>query len=148
MPELSLLRFFLQNKVQVFWKSGIISTKTTTYWIFHWIRSAQITLLTTGDIYVSDYEGDEAGTVVERYNKGNDAISSLKNGKIDCVVIDEQPAKEYVKRNSDLSILDEEFTLEEYAIVIAKGNDSLEEDINKALAEMMADGTLDMIINQ
>ena len=102
---------------------------------------------TTGDIYVSDYEGDEAGTVVERYNKGNDAISSLKNGKIDCVVIDEQPAKEYVKRNSDLSILDEEFTLEEYAIVIAKGNDSLEEDINKALAELMADGTLDMIIN-
>ena len=102
---------------------------------------------TTGDIYVSDYEGDEAGTVIERYNKGNDAISSLKNGKIDCVVIDEQPAKEYVKRNSDLSILDEEFTLEEYAIVIAKGNDSLEEDINKALAELIADGTLDKITN-
>ena len=102
---------------------------------------------TTGDIYVSDYEGDEAGTTIERYNKGNDAVSSLKNGKIDCVVIDEQPAKEYVKRNSDLSILDEEFTLEEYAIVVAKGNDSLEEDINKALAELMADGTLDTIIN-
>lgn len=102
---------------------------------------------TVGDTYASDYEGDEAGTIVERYSKGNDAVSSLKNGKIDCVIIDEQPAKEYVKRNSDLSILDEEFTLEEYAIVIAKGNDSLEEDINKALAELMADGTLDMIIN-
>lgn len=102
---------------------------------------------TVGDTYASDYEGDEAGTVVERYSKGNDAVSSLKNGKVDCVIIDEQPAKEYVKRNSDLSILDEEFTLEEYAIVIAKGNDSLEEDINKALAELMADGTLDKIIN-
>ena len=102
---------------------------------------------TVGDTYASDYEGDEAGTVVERYSKGNDAVSSLKNGKIDCVIIDEQPAKEYVKRNSDLSILDEEFTLEEYAIVIAKGNDSLEEDINKALAELIADGTLDKIIN-
>ena len=102
---------------------------------------------TVGDTYASDYEGDEAGTVVERYSKGNDAVSSLKNGKIDCVIIDEQPAKEYVKRNSDLSILEEEFTLEEYAIVIAKGNDSLEEDINKALAELTADGTLDMIIN-
>ena len=79
---------------------------------------------TVGDTYASDYEGDEAGTVVERYSKGTDAISSLKNGKIDCVIIDEQPAKEYVKRNSDLSILEEEFTLEEYAIVIAKGNDS------------------------
>ena len=102
---------------------------------------------TVGDTYASDYEGDEEGTVVERYSKGNDAISSLKNGKIDCVIIDEQPAKEYVKRNKDLSILDEEFTLEEYAIVIAKGNDSLEEDINKALAELVADGTLDLIIN-
>ena len=102
---------------------------------------------TVGDTYASDYEGDEEGTVVERYSKGNDAISSLKNGKIDCVIIDEQPAKEYVKRNKDLSILNEEFTLEEYAIVIAKGNDSLEEDVNKALAELMADGTLDLIIN-
>ena len=101
---------------------------------------------TVGDTYASDYEGDEAGTIVERYSKGNDAVSSLKNGKVDCVIIDEQPAKEYVKRNSDLSILDEEFALEEYAIVIAKGNDSLEDDINKALAELMTDGTLAMII--
>ena len=102
---------------------------------------------TVGDTYASDYEGDEAGTVVERYSKGNDAITSLKNGKIDCVIIDEQPAKEFVKRNRELSILEEEFTLEEYAIVIAKGNDSLEEDVNKALAEIIADGTLDMIID-
>lgn len=102
---------------------------------------------TVGDTYASDYEGDEAGTVVERYSKGNDAIESLKNGKIDCVIIDEQPAKEFVKRNTQLSILDEEFALEEYAIVIAKGNDSLEEDVNKALAELMADGTLDMIVD-
>ena len=67
---------------------------------------------TVGDTYASDYEGDEAGTIVERYSKGNDAVSSLKNGKVDCVIIDEQPAKEYVKRNSDLSNLDEDFALE------------------------------------
>lgn len=84
---------------------------------------------TTGDIYVSDYEGDEAGTVIERYNKGNDAISSLKNGKIDCVVIDEEPAKAFVKKNSDLSILEEEFTVEEYAICVAKENFELTEQI-------------------
>lgn len=101
---------------------------------------------TTGDIYVSDYEGDEAGTVIERYNKGNDAISSLKNGKIDCVVIDEQPAKAFVKRNSDLSILEEEFTIEQYAVCIAKDNTELLEDFNAALAEIKEDGTLDKII--
>lgn len=102
---------------------------------------------TTGDIYVSDYEGDEAGTVVERYNKGSDAISSLKTGKIDCVVIDEEPAKEYVKRNSDLSILEEEFALEEYAILVAKENPELTASINDALAELEAEGTLQTIID-
>lgn len=43
-----------------------------------------VQLGTTGDIYVSDYEGDEAGTKIERYNKGADAIQALKLGKIDC----------------------------------------------------------------
>lgn len=105
-----------------------------------------VQLNTTGDIYVSDYEGDEAGTVVERYNKGNDAISSLKNGKVDCVVIDEEPAKAFIRRNSDLSILEEEFALEEYAVCVAKENTRLCEDINKALAELKADGTLENII--
>lgn len=102
---------------------------------------------TTGDIYVTDYEGDEAGTVIERYNKGNDAISSLKNGKIDCVVIDEEPAKAFIKRNSDLSILEEEFALEEYAICVAKEDTELCENINKALRELKEDGTLQKIID-
>lgn len=102
---------------------------------------------TTGDIYVSDYEGDEAGTKVERYKKGADAISSLKNGKIDCVVIDEEPAKAFVKRNSDLSILDEEFTVEEYAICVSKERTELCEDINQALATLKENGTVDKIID-
>ena len=51
-----------------------------------------VQLGTTGDIYVSDYENDGSGTTVERYNKGADAVQALKQGKIDCVVIDEQPA--------------------------------------------------------
>lgn len=102
---------------------------------------------TTGDIYVSDYEGDEAGTKIERYNKGNDAISSLKNGKIDCVVIDGEPAKAFVERNSDLTILDEPFTEEEYAICISKENTELKEKINQALTSLEEDGTLDRIID-
>lgn len=100
---------------------------------------------TTGDIYVSDYEGDEAGTVIERYNKGNDAVSSLKNGKIDCVVIDSEPAKEFIKRNSDLSILEEPFALEDYAICVSKENKELTQRINEVLQELQEDGTLDKI---
>lgn len=102
---------------------------------------------TTGDIYVSDYEGDDAGTVVERYEKGNDAVLALKNGDIDCVVIDGEPAKAFVKKNDDLSILEEEFTLEEYAICVSKENSELKDKINQALTALKEDGTLQKIID-
>ena len=84
---------------------------------------------TTGDIYASDYEGDKAGTVVERYNKGADAVQALKLGKINCVIIDEQPAKAYVEKNKELKILQEDFADEEYALCINKTNTDLKEKI-------------------
>lgn len=104
-----------------------------------------VQLGTTGDIYASDYE--EEGSTIERYNKGADAIQALKQGKVDCVIIDEQPAIAFVKKNPDLKILEEEFALEEYAICISKENSELKEKINGALAELKANGTLDQIIS-
>lgn len=106
-----------------------------------------VQLGTTGDIYASDYEGDDAGTTITRYNKGTDAIQALKQKKLDCVIIDEQPAKAFVGKNSDLSILEEDFAQEDYAICIAKGNDRLKEKINRVLQELKEDGTLQNIIN-
>ena len=76
-----------------------------------------VQLGTTGDIYVSDEYTDAE---IQQFNKGADAIQSLKQGKVDCVVIDKLPAEAFVELNSDLSILDEEFTNEDYAIAIAK----------------------------
>ena len=105
-----------------------------------------VQLGTTGDIFASDYEGDEAGTTIERFNKGNEAVLSLKQGKIDCVLIDEQPAKAFVDSNKDLTVLEEPFEIEDYAICIAKENTELKEQINKALIDMKADGTLESII--
>ena len=105
-----------------------------------------VQLGTTGDIYVSDYEGDEAGTTVERYNKGADAIQALKLGKIDCVVIDEQPGIEFVKQNSNIRIIDEEFSLEDYAFCVGKENTELLAQINTAIEKLQADGTIDNII--
>lgn len=101
---------------------------------------------TTGDIYASDYEGDKAGTVVERYNKGADAVQALKLGKINCVIIDEQPAKAYVEKNKELKILQEDFADEEYALCINKTNTDLKEKINAALQKLKEDGTLDQIM--
>lgn len=104
-----------------------------------------VQLGTIGDIYASDYEGDEAGSEVQKYNKGADAIQALKQGKVDCVIIDNEPAKAFVSKNSDLMILDEEFAVENYAITISKDNTDLKDAINGALDELIADGTLESI---
>lgn len=104
-----------------------------------------VQLGTTGDIFVSDYEKE--GSTIERYNKAADAVQALKLGKIDCVVIDKAPADAFVKINSDLSILEESFAVEEYAICISKENPELREKINAAIAQLKADGTLDSIIS-
>jgi polar amino acid transport system substrate-binding protein len=104
-----------------------------------------VQLGTTGDIYASDYEAD--GSTIQRYNKGADAVLALTQGKIDCVIIDSEPAKAFVAANEGLKILDEPFAEEEYAICIAKDNDELTEKFNTALAELKADGTLESIIN-
>ena len=107
-------------------------------------KTIGVQLGTTGDIYASDYEAE--GSVIERYNKGADAIQALKQGKVDCVIIDEQPAKAFVAKNADLTILEEEFALEEYAICISKEKAELKQKINSALTQLKANGTLDAII--
>lgn len=100
-----------------------------------------VQLGTVGDIFASDVEN----AVVERYNKGSDAVQALKQGKIDAVIIDAEPAKVFVEKNSDLRILDDAFAEEEYAIAIKKGNTELTDKINGALASLKEKGVLDSI---
>lgn len=101
-----------------------------------------VQLGTTGDIYASDIKDAQ----VEQYNKGFEAVQALSQGKIDAVVIDGEPAKEFVNEVEGLKILDEAFTEEEYAIAVAKDNEDLLEDINKALASLKESGKLDEIV--
>lgn len=98
---------------------------------------------TTGDIYMTDEVGDDR---IDRYSKGNDAVLSLVQGKIDAVVIDNQPALAYVAANEGLMILETPYAIEDYAICIRLDNQELLDEINDALAELEADGTLDAII--
>ncbi len=100
---------------------------------------------TTGDIYSSDDFGDDR---VMRYNKGADAVQALISGKVDCVIIDNEPAKAFVAANEGIKLLDTEYTVEDYAICVAKDNSELLADINEALAELKADGTLQEIIDK
>ncbi len=104
-----------------------------------------VQLGTTGDIFVSDYEKE--GSTIERFNKAADAVQALKLGKIDCIVIDEAPANAFVEINPELSILEEDFAVEEYAICISKKNPQLREDINSAISQLKQDGTLEKIIS-
>ena len=107
-------------------------------------KKVGVQLGTTGDIYASDLED----TTVERYNKGFEAVQSLLTDKIDCVIIDQEPAKVFVEQNEGLVILEEHFTDEEYAIAVAKDNEELQEAINGALASLKESGKLDEIINK
>lgn len=98
---------------------------------------------TTGDIYASDDFGDEN---VDRYPKGVDAVQALLQGKVDAVIIDNEPAKVFVSENEGLKLLDAAYAEEEYAIAVKKGNTELLDQINGALAELKESGTLDEIV--
>lgn len=104
-----------------------------------------VQLSTTGDAYASDDFGEEN---VEKFNKGNDAVLALLNDKVDCVIIDNEPAKAYVAANAGLKILDTEYVTEDYAAAINKKNTELLEAVNKALEELTADGTIQSIIDK
>ncbi len=107
-----------------------------------------VQLATTGDLYCTwDIEDEGLGSV-ERYNKGADAVMALNSGKVDCVVIDNEPAKIFVQNNPGLKILDTEYAVEDYAIAVSKDKPELLEEINKALGELIADGTVKSIIEK
>ena len=102
---------------------------------------------TTGDLY-STWDLEDAGlATVERFKTGTDAVLALTAGKVDCVVIDNEPAKNFVAANEGLKILDTEYITEEYAIALAKGSE-LTATIDGALAELIADGTLQSIVDK
>ena len=99
---------------------------------------------TTGYLYCSDDFGDEN---VVAYDDGLTAVQMLNNGQVDCVVIDNAPAKEFVAANPGLKLLDTAYVEEDYAIGVGKGNTELKDAINTALEELKADGTLQAIVD-
>ena len=103
-----------------------------------------VQLGTTGDIFATDYEKD--GSTIKRFDNGADAVLGLLQNKVDCVIIDNEPAKAFVAANEGLKILDDPFAVEEYAVCISKKKPELTKEFNKALAELKADGTIDQII--
>ncbi len=100
---------------------------------------------TTGDIYCTDDFGQEN---VKQFTNGALAVAALKNGQVDCVVIDNEPAKNFVKANEGLKILETEYAVEDYAAAISKENKQLQEDFNNALKELKDEGKIAQIIEK
>ena len=105
---------------------------------------------TTGDLYCSASveDGGFGEENVTPYDNGLTAVQALMNGQVDCVVIDNAPAQEFVDANPGLKILDTEYANEDYAIGVAKGNTALLDAINVALEELQADGTVQSIVDK
>lgn len=105
---------------------------------------------TTGYIYASDTpeNGGYGEENVIGYDNGITAVQALMNGSVDCVIIDNAPAQEFVKANPGLSILDGAWVEEEYAIGFKKGNTELKDAVNNALKELIADGTVQRIVDK
>ncbi len=113
-----------------------------------------VQLGTTGDIYATgDYgtneDETENGNVI-RYNNGNEAVMALVGGDVAAVIIDNEPAKALVAANAGkgLAILETEYVYEEYAIAVSKENTELLNKLNSAIDALIADGTVQKIIEK
>ncbi len=107
-------------------------------------KTIGVQLGTTGD----NYAGEIENATIERYNKGFEAVQALGQNKIDAVIIDREPAKAFVSENEGLKILDEDYTVEDYAIAVAKGNQELLDQVNASITRLKDSGKLQEIIDK
>ncbi|WP_026517227.1 basic amino acid ABC transporter substrate-binding protein [Butyrivibrio sp. MC2021] len=107
-----------------------------------------VQLGTTGEFIADEIEGAD----VSAYNKAVDAVNDLNNGRVDCVIVDKNPAAVFGAQFSDkVDVIDGTafgFEQEDYAIALPKGDTELADKINNALAELKADGTYDKLVQQ
>ena len=107
-------------------------------------HSVGVVLGYTGDVAVSKLENID----VQRFNGASEAIMSLISKKVQAVVIDSEPAKNYVKNNKGLKLISTDIAKEEYSIAVSKENKKLAEDINLAYKELVNDGTFEKLITK
>lgn len=100
---------------------------------------------TTGDTYCTDDFGQEN---VKQFNNGALAVTALTQGQVDCVIIDNEPAKNFVKSNKGLKILETSYADEDYAAAVSKENNELLKKVNEAMKTLKDNGKIDEIISK
>lgn len=98
----------------------------------------------TGDMVVSEIEGVK----IERFNAAYAGIMALQAGKVEAVVLDSEPAKNYVAQNKGLVLADADAEQEEYAIAVRKNDKALLDKVEKALKEIKENGTYDKLLQK
>ena len=106
-------------------------------------KKIAVQLGTVADLYI---EKNYKDTTLIPHKKYLSAVEDVKTGKADCIVMDELPAKEIVKENDNLVILDGVLFQDKYGMIVKKGNAELKDSINKVLERMINDGTIDKLV--
>ena len=108
-------------------------------------KKISVQLGTTGNDMASKYTGEAN---ISAFNTGFEAVMELKNGKVDCLIIDQQPAMNFVAKNPELEILSFDFEPEYYGIAIKKDDKDLLASVNKTLKRLKSSGKYDELISQ
>lgn len=132
------MEYTISNQVVVVKKGSNIKN-------FNDIKNKRIAvqLGTVADLYVE--ENYKEATIVS-HKKYLSAVEDVKTGKADCIIMDELPAKEVVKENNNLVILDGILFQDKYGMIVKKGNDELKDSINVVLERMVNDGTIEKLV--
>ena len=104
----------------------------------------------TGESYAKgDEEWGFAGVKdanVKSYENISLALTDMKNGNIDVIIMDDTVAKEATQDKSEYKVIDIALTTESYGIAVKKGNTELLGKINKALKELKDEGKIDELM--
>ena len=144
-------------------KKGTLTPNTTSddkqclFWSQLAGKKIGVQLDTTGNIYVAGEisgwdaenptaeDGQLVGTGAEcvALDDAQLAFANLKSGKIDCVVVDELPAKYLIKNSPGYEAYplyydEDKATEEKYGIAVNKNNTQLLEAINSVLNELLS----------
>ena len=103
-------------------------------------KTIAVQLGSTADTYVTN---NYKNSTITRQKKYLTAIEDLKNDKVECVVMDELPAKEILEKNSNLKILSNVLSTENYGMVVKKNNKELMNVVNEVIEELKSSGKID-----
>ena len=106
-------------------------------------KTISVQLGTTADLYLHENYKDANIITQKKYLA---AAEDVKSGKSDCIVMDELPAKELIKENPELKILDGILFTDKYGMVVKKGNQELLDVVNKVLQRLIDENKIEEYI--